>query len=46
MVGVPLITPVLVFKLKPVGNTGLTEYEVGAPPLLLGELLVMAVPGQ
>ena len=44
--GVPVITPVLVFKLNPAGNAGLTEYEVGAPPPVVGELEVIAVPGQ
>ena len=46
MVGVPVIAPVPVFKLNPLGNAGLTEYDVAAPPLLLGVLVVMAVPGQ
>ena len=45
-VGVPVITPVLVFKLNPVGNAGLTEYDEGTPPPLLGELAVIALPGQ
>ena len=46
VVGVPVITPVPVFRLNPAGNAGLTEYEVGAPPPLLGELAVIALPGQ
>ena len=46
VVGVPVIMPVPVFKLKPAGKAGLTEYEVGAPPLLLGELAAIALPGQ
>ena len=45
-VGVPVIAPVAVFKLKPAGNVGLTKYEVGAPPALLGEFVVIAAPGQ
>ena len=46
VVGVPVMAPEVVLKLNPAGNAGLTEYEVGAPPLLLGELVVIAVPGQ
>ena len=46
VVGDPVIAPVPVFKLKPVGKAGLTEYEVAIPPLLLGELVVIALPGQ
>ena len=44
-VGVPLMTPVEVFKLRPVlVSAGVTEYDVTVPPLLLGVLLVIAVP--
>ena len=46
VVGVPVMAPVLVFKLNPAGKAGLTEYEVTAPPVLLGELVVIALPGQ
>ena len=45
MVGVPEITPVLVFKLKPAGNAGLMEYEVTVP-VTVGELLEIATLGQ
>ena len=46
VVGVPVITPVPVFKLNPTGKAGLTEYDVGATPPLLGEFVEIAVPGQ
>ena len=46
VVGVPVIAPVPIFKLNPVGKAELTEYEVAAPPPLLGELVVIALPGQ
>ena len=46
VVGVPVITPVPVLRLSPAGKAGLIEYDVGAPPLLLGELAVIALPGQ
>jgi hypothetical protein len=36
--------PVEVFRLRPGGMAGVTEYESTAPPLLLGELAVIAVP--
>ena len=42
-VGVPLMTPVEVFSVRPAGSAGETEYETTAPPLLLGVLLVIAV---
>ena len=40
------MAPVTVFKLKPVGKTGFTEYEVATPPLLLAVLVIIALPGQ
>jgi len=43
-VGVPLITPVLVLRVKPAGRAGLTLYEVTAPPLPAGLLGVIGVP--
>ena len=46
VVGVPVIKPVVVFKLNPAGKAGLTEYDVGEPPLLLGEFVAIAFPGQ
>ena len=46
VVGVPVIAPVPALKLNPVGKAGLTEYEVATPPVLLGELVVIALPGQ
>ena len=46
VVGVPVMVPVLVFKLNPAGSAGLTEYEVGAPPPPLGEFVAIALPGQ
>jgi len=44
LVGVPLMTPVagpirgiaLVLKCRPAGRAGLTLYDVGAPPVLVG----------
>ena len=42
-VGVPLMTPVEVFSVRPAGSAGETEYETTAPPLLVGMLLVIAV---
>ena len=41
-VGVPEITPVLVFRLKPGGRAGLTAY-VGAPVKLLALSALVAV---
>ena len=41
--GVPLMTPVEVFSVRPVGNAGETAYETTAPPLLVGVLSVIAV---
>jgi hypothetical protein len=43
-VGVPLITPVLVLRVKPAGRAGLTLYEVTAPPLLVGLFAGIGVP--
>jgi hypothetical protein len=43
-VGVPLITPVLVLRVKPAGRAGLTLYAVTAPPLLVGLFGVIGVP--
>ncbi len=42
-VGVPLMTPVEVFSVRPAGNAGETEYETTAPPTLVGMLLVISV---
>ena len=46
IVDVPDIIPVIVLKLKPAGSAGLTEYDVGVPPVIVGELVPIAVPGQ
>ena len=43
-VGVPLIVPFAVFRDKPAGSDGDTEYEVTVPPVDVGEMVVMAVP--
>jgi hypothetical protein len=43
-VGVPLITPVLLLRLRPSGKAGLTVYEDTAPPLTVGVFTVIAVP--
>ena len=41
VVGLPLITPVVAFMLKPTGNDGLTEYPVGVP-VIVGDKGVIA----
>jgi hypothetical protein len=38
------MTPVLVLKLSPAGRSGLTLYEVTAPPVLVGLSGVIAIP--
>ena len=43
VVGVPLMTPVEVFSVRPAGSAGETEYETTAPPMLVGVLAVIAV---
>jgi hypothetical protein len=43
-VGVPLIAPVTVLRLRPAGREGLTLYEATAPPVLVGLFAVIAVP--
>ena len=43
VVGVPLMTPVEVFSVRPAGSAGETEYETTAPPTLVGMLSVIAV---
>jgi hypothetical protein len=43
-VGVPLMMPVLVLRLRPAGRAGLILYEVTAPPVLVGLFGVIAVP--
>ena len=40
----PVITPVVVLKLNPAGNAGLTEYEVAADPVKEGLFVAMALP--
>ena len=43
-VGVPVITPVLVFNDKPAGSDGLTDQLTTAPPVLVGVHELIAVP--
>ena len=43
-VGVPEITPVLAFKVKPVGSAGVIVYDVIVPPAVLGPIFRMANP--
>ena len=43
-VGVPLTMPVVVSRDSPVGRAGTTENNVAAPPLRVGELLVITPP--
>ena len=42
--GVPEMMPVEVFKLRPDGRSGDTEYDATAPPVLLGVFGEMATP--
>jgi hypothetical protein len=44
VVGVPEIAPVVLDKVRPAGSDGETDQEVTAPPLEVGETVVMAVP--
>jgi hypothetical protein len=43
-VGVPLITPVVVESVSPVGSDGVIAHEDAAPPEFVGVITVMAVP--
>jgi hypothetical protein len=43
-IGVPLITPVLVFRTIPAGRGGVALYEVTAPPVLAGLFAAIATP--
>ena len=42
-VGVPLIVPFAVFRDKPAGSDGDTEYEVTVPPVYVFVFFVMSV---
>jgi hypothetical protein len=44
VVGVPEIAPVVLDRVRPAGSEGETDQEVTAPPLEVGETVVMAVP--
>jgi len=44
VVGVPEIAPVVLDKVRPAGSEGDTDHEVTAPPLEVGETVVMVVP--
>ena len=44
VVGVPEIAPVVLESVRPAGSEGDTAQEVTAPPLEVGETVVMAVP--
>ena len=44
VVGVPEIAPVVLDRVSPAGSEGETDQEVTAPPLEVGETVVMAVP--
>ena len=44
VVGVPEIAPVVLDKVRPAGSEGETDQEVTAPPLEVGETVVIAVP--
>jgi hypothetical protein len=43
-VGVPLMIPVLVERIKPEGSAGLTLYEITNPPVPVGMIGVIATP--
>ena len=43
-VGVPLVSPVDVLREIPAGSEGDTDQEVTAPPVEVGETVVIAVP--
>jgi hypothetical protein len=43
-VGVPVMTPVLVLRVRPAGRAGLTLYDPAAPPALVGLFAVIGVP--
>jgi hypothetical protein len=43
-VGVPLMIPVVVLKLRPAGRTGLTLYEATVPPVMVGLFGAIVVP--
>ena len=42
VVGVPLMAPVEVLKVRPLGSDGEIDHEVTVPPLALGVEVVMA----
>ena len=44
VVGVPEIAPVVLDRVRPAGSEGDTDQEVTAPPVEVGETVVMAVP--
>ena len=44
VVGVPEIAPVVLDRVRPAGSEGDTDQEVTAPPLEVGETVVMVVP--
>jgi len=43
VVGVPEIAPVVLDRVRPAGSGGETDQEVTAPPLEVGETVVIAV---
>jgi hypothetical protein len=44
VVGVPEIAPVVLDRVRPAGSEGDTDQEVTAPPVEVGETVVIAVP--
>ena len=44
VVGVPEIAPVVLYMVRPAGSEGDTDQEVTAPPVEVGETVVIAVP--
>ncbi len=44
VVGVPEIAPVVLDSVRPAGSEGDTDQEVTAPPVEVGETVVIAVP--
>ena len=44
VVGVPEMAPVVLDRVRPAGSEGDTDQEVTAPPVEVGETVVIAVP--
>jgi hypothetical protein len=42
-VGVPVIVPVVVSKVRPAGSAGVIDHDTTGPPVLLGAILAAAL---